>query len=163
MSVACPRHGVLDVSPDAPCPACGVAAYNLEDRGARDVVVAGAFGNSAWMDAYNVAFRIPNFLRRLFGEGAFNAAFVPSYARVLETKDGETARSFSGQILTLLLISQIVLLALAWLFMPQLVALLAPGFDEDPEKFNTAVALTRITTRPSPLMLPPVTRESTVL
>ena len=43
---------------------------------ARDVVVASAFGNSAWMDAYNVAFRIPNFLRRLFGEGAFQQAFA---------------------------------------------------------------------------------------
>jgi len=54
---------------------------------ARDVAVSNAFGASAWMDAFNVAFRIPNFLRRLFGEGAFQQAFVPILAQTRE-RDG---------------------------------------------------------------------------
>src|SRR3954452_4658509 len=57
---------------------------------ARDVAVSNAFGASAWMDAFNVAFRIPNFLRRLFGEGAFQQAFVPILGETL-ARDGQAA------------------------------------------------------------------------
>ena len=125
-----------------------VAGYTLLSRVTgflRDVMLGAVLGAGMLADAFYVAFRLPNHFRAIFGEGAFNAAYVPSYSRVLETQGASRARHFASQIATLLLISQIVLLALAWLFMPQLVALLAPGFDADPEKFNTAVALTRIT------------------
>src|SRR3954471_541892 len=111
----------------------------------RDVVLGAVLGAGALADAFYIAFRLPNHFRAIFGEGAFNAAFVPSYARVLDTRDGATARRFSGQIQTLLLISQIVLLALAWGFTDELVALLAPGFAERPEQFAQAVTMTRIT------------------
>jgi putative peptidoglycan lipid II flippase len=111
----------------------------------RDVVLGAVLGAGALADAFYIAFRLPNHFRAIFGEGAFNAAFVPSYARVLETRDAETARRFSGQILTLLLISQIVLLALAWIFTNELVGLLAPGLAERPEQFALAVTMTRIT------------------
>jgi putative peptidoglycan lipid II flippase len=111
----------------------------------RDVVLGAILGAGALADAFYIAFRLPNHFRAIFGEGAFNAAFVPSYARVLETQGGDSARRFGGQILSLLLLSQIVLLGLAWGFTSELVALLAPGLAERPEQFALAVTMTRIT------------------
>ena len=111
----------------------------------RDVVLGAVLGAGALADAFYVAFRLPNHFRAIFGEGAFNAAYVPSYARVLETQGESAAQRFASQILTLLLLSQLVLLALAWTFMPQVVSLLAPGFSDEPEKFEAAVTLSRIT------------------
>ncbi len=125
-----------------------VAGYTLLSRVTgflRDVLLGAVLGAGMLADAFYVAFRLPNHFRAIFGEGAFNAAYVPSYSRVLETEGAQEAKQFASQIATLLLGSQLVLLALAWLFMPQFVALLAPGFDADPEKFAAAVALTRIT------------------
>jgi putative peptidoglycan lipid II flippase len=111
----------------------------------RDIVLGAVLGAGFVADAFVVAFRLPNHFRAIFGEGAFNAAYVPSYSRVLETEGAAEAKKFSGQVFTLLLISQIALLALALLFTPALVSLLAPGFAADPEKFRLAVSLTRIT------------------
>jgi putative peptidoglycan lipid II flippase len=111
----------------------------------RDIVLGAILGAGLLADAFVVAFRLPNHFRTIFGEGAFNAAYVPSYSRVLETEGPEQAKNFSVQVFTLLLISQVVLLALALLFTPTLVSLLAPGFAADPEKFHLAVTLTRIT------------------
>lgn len=125
-----------------------VGGLTLLSRGTgflRDVAVGAVLGAGASADAFFVAFRLPNHFRAIFGEGAFNAAYVPSYARVLETEGSDEAKRFSSQIFTLLLISQLILLALAWSFMPHLVRLLAPGFDADPPKFDLAVRLTRIT------------------
>jgi len=112
---------------------------------ARDIVLAATLGAGLMNDAFVVAFRLPNHFRAIFGEGAFNAAFVPSYARVLETAGAEEAKRFSSRIFTLLLASQIVLLILALAFTPFFVDLLAPGFRSDPRKFDLAVALTRVT------------------
>ena len=112
---------------------------------ARDIVLAATLGAGLLNDAFVVAFRLPNHFRAIFGEGAFNAAFVPSYSRVLETEGAVEARKFSSRIFTLLLASQIVLLALALAFTPYFVDLLAPGFRSDPRKFDLAVALTRVT------------------
>lgn len=111
----------------------------------RDVVLAAVVGAGALNDAFVVAFRLPNHFRAIFGEGAFNAAYVPSYARVLETEGSEAAGRFAGRILVILLLSQVVLLAVALSLTPSLVRLLAPGFDDDPAKFTLAVTMTRIT------------------
>lgn len=111
----------------------------------RDVMLSGLVGAGALGDALAVALRLPNHFRAIFGEGAFNAAYVPTYLRVYEKTDIWAARHFANQIFTLLLISQIVILALGWIFMPQFVELMAPGFSADPEKFALAVHLTRIT------------------
>lgn len=111
----------------------------------RDVMLGAVLGAGALADAFYIAFRLPNHFRAIFGEGAFNAAFVPSYARVLETEGAEEAHRFHGQILTLLLASQLVLLAVAWAFTDQLVSLLAPGLSERPEQMRAAVTMTRIT------------------
>jgi putative peptidoglycan lipid II flippase len=112
---------------------------------ARDVVMAAVLGAGGLMDVFTVAFRLPNHFRAIFGEGAFNAAFVPAFARI-RTKDGaEAANLFQGRILSLLVLSQVVLLALALLFTPAVVRLLAPGFAAEPGKFALAVEVTRIT------------------
>lgn len=111
----------------------------------RDILLGAVLGAGMMADAFYVAFRLPNHFRAIFGEGAFNAAYVPTYSRTLEQQGATAAKTFSGHILTLLLASQIVLLALAWLFTPQLVGLLAPGFEQDPEKFALTISLTRIT------------------
>ncbi|MDE2578728.1 MAG: murein biosynthesis integral membrane protein MurJ [Hyphomicrobiales bacterium] len=112
---------------------------------ARDVLMGAALGGGAMADAFTVAFRLPNHFRAIFGEGAFNAAFVPSFTRTLAQDGRQEARLFSGRVYILLFLSQIVLLALALVFMPQMVDLLAPGFRQDPAKFDLAVSLTRIT------------------
>ena len=84
----------------------------------RDVLLGSVLGAGLIADAFVVAFRLPNHFRAIFGEGAFNAAYVPCFARLLETEGHEQARVFSSEIFTLLLISQIILLAFAWAFMP---------------------------------------------
>ncbi|MBZ6076358.1 murein biosynthesis integral membrane protein MurJ [Microvirga puerhi] len=111
----------------------------------RDVVIAAVMGTGPIADAFVVAFKIPNNFRQIFSEGAFNNAFLPTYAQVLEKGGEEKARSFAGRMTTLMLLVQIALLVLAFLAMPTVVNLLAPGFSQDPEKFDLAVTLTRIT------------------
>lgn len=112
---------------------------------ARDVVTAAVLGAGPIADAFVVAFRLPNHFRAIFGEGAFNTAFVPAYAGFAETGEAAAARRFASRVFTLMLIVQIVLLALALPGMPWIVRALAPGFSDDPERFDLAVALTRIT------------------
>lgn len=125
-----------------------VAAFTLLSRATgfiRDVMLGAVLGAGQLADAFYVAFRLPNHFRAIFGEGAFNAAYVPCYTQVLTTRGEEDGRRFASQIFTLLLYSQIVVLALALLFTPQLIDILAPGFRDDPAKFSSAVTLTRIT------------------
>ncbi|HEY5378848.1 MAG TPA: murein biosynthesis integral membrane protein MurJ [Pseudolabrys sp.] len=112
---------------------------------ARDIVLAAILGAGPAADAFFVAFRLPNHFRAIFAEGAFNAAFIPSYARIREQGGAERAAVFADRIFTLLLASQIVLLAVAWLFTPGVIDVLAPGFMRDPGRFALAVELTRIT------------------
>jgi putative peptidoglycan lipid II flippase len=112
---------------------------------ARDLALSALIGAGPIADAFFVAFRLPNFFRAIFGEGAFNTAYVPSYARVLETKGASEAKYFASQIFTILFASQIILLAFAFAFTPLLVRVIAPGFEADPDKFALAVHLTRIT------------------
>ncbi len=111
----------------------------------RDIMLAAILGAGPTADAFFVAFRLPNHFRAIFAEGAFNAAFIPAYARI-RTQEGERAAAeFGDRIFTLLFASQVVLLALALLFTPQVIELLAPGFSREPHQFALAVSLTRIT------------------
>src|SRR6266581_2383715 len=125
-----------------------VGGYTLLSRltgFARDIMLAAILGAGPMADAFFVAFRLPNHFRAIFAEGAFNAAFVPAYAHV-HGEHGETsARLFAGRIFTLLFFSQLVLLIVAWLFMPQAMSILAPGFTDDAEQRRLAIELTRIT------------------
>jgi putative peptidoglycan lipid II flippase len=111
----------------------------------RDIMLAAILGAGPVADAFFVALRLPNHFRAIFGEGAFNAAFVPAYARIRETNGADPAKLFADQIFTLLLIVQLVLLAAALLFMPAVIGLLAPGFNNDLGRFTLATELTRIT------------------
>jgi putative peptidoglycan lipid II flippase len=111
----------------------------------RDVVMAAILGAGPMADAFFVAFRLPNHFRAIFAEGAFAAAFVPAYARTLEEAGLPAAKLFADQIASALIVINLVLLGLALLFTPWVVSLLAPGFIDDPERFDLAVALTRIT------------------
>jgi putative peptidoglycan lipid II flippase len=111
----------------------------------RDIVLAAVLGAGPIADAFFVALRLPNHFRAIFAEGAFNAAFVPSYARIRQQGGVDPARLFADRIFALLLASQIVLLAVALAFTPAVIALLAPGFAKDPVRFTLSVELTRIT------------------
>ena len=111
----------------------------------RDVMQATILGTGPLGIAFIVAFRLPNQFRAIFGEGAFNAAYVPSYSRVLERRGDHAAGDFASQIFTILLLSQALVLALAEVFTPSLVRVLAPGFDTDPAQFAHAVLMTRLT------------------
>ncbi len=125
-----------------------VGGYTLLSRltgFARDIMLAAILGAGPVADAFFVAFRLPNHFRAIFAEGAFNAAFVPAYAHVHGEQGEISAKLFADRIFTLLFLSQVVLLALAWLFMPQAMSILAPGFTEDASQRSLAIDLTRIT------------------
>ena len=111
----------------------------------RDIAFAWAFGAGWVADAFNVAFRFPNLFRRLFGEGAFNSAFIPLFAKELEGKGREEARAFAEEAMSGLAAVLVALTIVAILAMPWLMYLLAPGFSATPEKFDLAVLLTQIT------------------
>ena len=111
----------------------------------RDIILAAVLGAGPVADAFFVALRLPNHFRAIFAEGAFNAAFVPAYARIREQGGAQRAGQFADRIFTLLIASQIVLLAIALLFTPAVIDVLAPGFARDPERYALAADLTRIT------------------
>src|SRR6201989_1595082 len=98
----------------------------------RDIILAAVLGAGPVADAFFVALRLPNHFRAIFAEGAFNAAFVPAFARIREEGGGGRAGQFGDCIFPLLLASQIVLLAIALIFTPAVIDVLAPGFARDP-------------------------------
>jgi putative peptidoglycan lipid II flippase len=110
----------------------------------RDILIAFFLGASMSADAFFVAFRLPNTFRRLFAEGTFNAAFIPSFtsAKIESKKRG---KKFADNILGSLLLILILIVTIVEIFTPFLVYIIAPGFVEDNTKFNLAVELTRIT------------------
>ena len=110
----------------------------------RDVLIAIFLGTSFFADAFFVAFRIPNTFRRLFAEGTFNAAFVPSYTSQL-VKSRSKSNKFANEIFNLLFLGLLFLILIAEIFMPVVVGLIAPGFAENNEKIELAIYLTRIT------------------
>jgi putative peptidoglycan lipid II flippase len=125
-----------------------VGGYTLLSRltgFARDIMLAAILGAGPVADAFFVAFRLPNHFRAIFAEGAFNAAFVPAYAHVHGEQGEASAKLFADRIFTLLFLSQVVLLVAAWLFMPQAMSILAPGFGDDAGQRELAIELTRIT------------------
>jgi putative peptidoglycan lipid II flippase len=112
---------------------------------AREVFIAAALGTGPVADAFYAAFRFPNLFRRLFAEGAFNSAFIPLFARNLEGGGEAGAKAFAAEVLSALLVILLALTAIAELAAPIFVAtVIAPGFTDDPEKFDLTVLLTRI-------------------
>ena len=110
----------------------------------RDVLIAIFLGTSFLADAFFVAFRIPNTFRRLFAEGTFNSAFVPSYTYEL-VKNKSRSNKFANDVFNLLFLALFFLVLIIEIFMPIFVGLIAPGFIENTKKFELATALTRIT------------------
>ena len=98
----------------------------------RDIMLAAILGAGPVADAFFIALRLPNHFRAIFAEGAFNAAFVPAYARIRGERGAEPARLFADRVFTMLFAAEAVLLAVALLFTPAVISLLAPGFNRGP-------------------------------
>ncbi|MBX4335239.1 murein biosynthesis integral membrane protein MurJ [Bartonella raoultii] len=111
----------------------------------REMLMAAALGTGPVSDAFNAAFRFPNTFRRFFAEGAFNAAFVPLFAKKITEEGTETACTFAEEVFGVLF-SVLILLTIAMeLSMPFLVrTIIAPGFTEDATKFNATIHFTAI-------------------
>ncbi|MBT7747159.1 MAG: murein biosynthesis integral membrane protein MurJ [Alphaproteobacteria bacterium] len=111
----------------------------------RDILIASFLGAGMVADVFFVAFKLPNFFRRLFAEGAFNAGFVPLFSRIHQTDGDRSAREFAEQALSVLLLTLFILVTVFQIFMPLVMTILAPGFQGDVAKFDLAVDLTRLT------------------
>jgi putative peptidoglycan lipid II flippase len=109
----------------------------------RDILIAVFLGAGPLADVFFVAFRIPNTFRRLFSEGTFNAAFVPSYSSLLNNK--KKSEDFANDIFNLLIIGLFFLVLVIEILMPLFVYLIAPGFNGDHQKMELVITLTRIT------------------
>jgi len=118
----------------------------------RDILIAAMLGAGPIADAFFVANRLPNLFRRLFGEGAFNAAFVPSFSGLLAAEGEGAAQRFAEEAAAVMTFWLLGLTVLAEVFMPALLVVIAPGFVDIPEKFELAVALSRITFPYMPLI-----------
>lgn len=110
---------------------------------ARDIIVIHCFGASFSMDAFNIAFTIPNTLRNFVAEGALTAAFIPIYTEILKDKGIQAAKSFYQSVFGLLLIILIVLIFLGIIFAPYFVFAFASGFNTRPEQIKLTISLTR--------------------
>ena len=110
----------------------------------RDFLIALNLGSGPITDAFFVAFRIPNTFRRLFSEGTFNAAFVPSYSSEM-VKSKKKADEFLNTVFNFLTFGLLWITLIIELFMPFFIYLIAPGFAEDGDKLNLTIYLTRIT------------------
>jgi putative peptidoglycan lipid II flippase len=111
----------------------------------RDVLIADVLGAGPLADAFFVAFKLPNFLRRLFAEGAFNAGFVPMFARTLEAEGPAVAKAFAEQAQAVLVGILVPLVLLAIPAMPWLITVFTPGFEPGDLRYGAAVELSRIT------------------
>ena len=111
----------------------------------RDVLIAALLGAGLVADAFFVALKLPNFFRSLTAEGAFNAAFIPLFGRTVSEDGKFSAREFASSVLSVMILILLGFTSLTQISMPFLMYVFAPGFSEDPIRFNLAVDLTRIT------------------
>jgi putative peptidoglycan lipid II flippase len=111
----------------------------------RDIMIAAVLGAGPLADAFFVAFKLPNFLRRLFGEGAFNAGFVPMFARTLEGEGRAVAKAFAEEAQAALVAVLVPLVILAIACMPWVIMVMAPGFEWQGLRYEASVELSRIT------------------
>jgi putative peptidoglycan lipid II flippase len=125
-----------------------VGGYTMASRitgFVRDILIARVLGTGEVADAFFVAQRLPNLFRSLFAEGAFNAAFVPQFARRLAEGGPAAAKVFAEQALSVLLTALLVFTLAAQIAMPWLMHVIAPGFTGRPAKFAMAVQFTQVT------------------
>lgn len=124
-----------------------VGAWTMASRVAglvRDLLIAAILGAGPVSDAFFVANRLPNLFRRLFGEGAFNAAFVPVFSGLLITEGEDVARSFTEEAAAALAFWLLILTVLGEIFMRPLLHLIAAGFASDAAKFELTLVLARL-------------------
>src|ERR1700679_3007834 len=112
---------------------------------AREILMAWVLGKGLLSDAFIVAFLFPNYFRQIFGEGTINPAFLPRYAALRARGEDAAAAKFADGVFAWQMAAQVVLLALAVVFMPAVIRVLAWGWDDDPDRFNLTVSLARIT------------------
>ncbi len=112
---------------------------------ARDMLIAAMLGAGPIADAFFVALKLPNLFRRLFGEGAFNAAFVPEFSGLLAAEGPDAARRFARETFAVMTFWLALLTIIGEIAMPGLIHVLAPGFADEPAKFDLAIDLSRIT------------------
>ena len=112
---------------------------------ARDMLIAAFIGTGLIADAFFVALKLPNLFRRLFGEGAFNAAFIPAFSGLLQAEGKPAAKQFAEEAFAVMAFWLGIMTILGEIFMPYLMLVLAPGFSDMPAKFQLAVDLSRIT------------------
>ena len=110
----------------------------------RDMVIAAFFGAGFYSDAFIAAFRIPNLIRRLFGEGSLSISFVPVFTQYLTDKGKDEAFEMARSAIKLLSVLLVIITVSGIVLSPWIVRIFAPGFTESPEKFALAVVLTRI-------------------
>lgn len=111
----------------------------------RDIIFAQYLGTGFYSDVFFTAFKLPNFFRNLFAEGAFNSAFVPIFSSQLATNDEKKIENFSRNIFSILLYFLLLVTILIEIFMPTVINTIANGFSSDTKKYNLAIKLTRIT------------------
>ena len=111
----------------------------------RDMIYAQLFGAGAGTDAFFVAFRIPNFMRRLFAEGAFSQAFVPVFSQYRTQRSHEELQELVDQVAGTLGLILFGITAVGVLAAPLLVWLFAPGFTQEPDKYELTVAMLQVT------------------
>ncbi|MBL0929896.1 MAG: murein biosynthesis integral membrane protein MurJ [Alphaproteobacteria bacterium] len=125
-----------------------VGSYTMASRVlgfVRDMATAAFLGAGPIADAFFVAFKFPNFFRRLFAEGAFAAAFVPMFAGTVAQHGKAAAKEFAESAMAVLLAVLFVLVVAAEFAMPWVVSVIAPGFADEPQRYALAVDFTRIT------------------
>jgi putative peptidoglycan lipid II flippase len=110
----------------------------------RDMVIASIFGAGLYTDAFIAAFRIPNLMRRLFGEGSLSVAFVPVFSEYLVKEHSHSAHKLVRATLRLLIVILIITVVLGILFAPVIVKVVAPGFEDVPQKMGLTVSLSRL-------------------
>src|SRR3990167_5579365 len=124
-----------------------VSAFTMLSRlagFARDIILASVFGAGGMFDAFVVAFKLPNFLRRLFGEGAFSQAFVPMLAEYRATRTHTEVHRFVNHVAGTLALVVFIVVVVCMIAAPLLVMIFAPGFYHDPVRFHLAEQLLRI-------------------
>ena len=110
---------------------------------ARDLAIAMQFGSSVAADAFFVAFRIPNIQRKILGEGAVSAAFIPVFTDLLNTKGEKAAWEMTANLLNIVFVILVITTCAIFFFSPAVITVFAPGFLDDPEKFALTVKLTQ--------------------
>ena len=125
-----------------------IASYTMLSRVfgfVRDVLSAKFLGAGLVADAFYTALKLPNFFRRMTAEGAFSVSFVPLYTRLRQEQSEEAATNFANQALAWMLAILVPISLLAIIFMPYVLLVVAPGFQDDPARYNLGVLFSRIT------------------